>query len=108
VFNFLCEQIHMLEGGEIHVYSRNQENNTSKYPDIISRIPAILKEEITSCIIDSEAVAWDTEKQQILPFQVLSTRKRKVTGYRYYLLLQILPLRFHSPANGIVEIEIML
>lgn len=68
----------MLEGGDVNVYSRNQENNTSKYPDIISRIPSVLCEGTTSCIIDSEAVAWDKEKQQILPFQVLSTRKRKV------------------------------
>ncbi|XP_041095489.1 DNA ligase 1 [Polyodon spathula] len=82
---FTCEykydgeraQIHVLENGEIHVYSRNQENNTSKYPDIIARIPEVKKENVLSCIIDAEAVAWDREKRQIQPFQVLTTRKRK-------------------------------
>ncbi|RXM28714.1 DNA ligase 1, partial [Acipenser ruthenus] len=82
---FTCEykydgeraQIHILENGEIHVYSRNQENNTSKYPDIISRIPEVKKAGVVSCIIDAEAVAWDREKRQIQPFQVLTTRKRK-------------------------------
>ncbi|XP_064416829.1 DNA ligase 1 isoform X2 [Latimeria chalumnae] len=82
---FTCEykydgeraQIHILESGEVHVYSRNQENNTSKYPDIIDRIPKVKKDHVTSCIIDSETVAWDPEKKQIQPFQVLTTRKRK-------------------------------
>lgn len=82
---FTCEykydgeraQIHILENGEVHIFSRNQENNTSKYPDIISRIPQVKKESVRSCVLDSEAVAWDREKKQIQPFQVLTTRKRK-------------------------------
>lgn len=82
---FTCEfkydgeraQIHVLENGKIEIYSRNQEKNTSKYPDIVGRMPQVLKEHVKSCVIDSEAVAWDTKKKQILPFQVLSTRKRK-------------------------------
>ncbi|KAK9980046.1 hypothetical protein ABG768_013444 [Culter alburnus] len=83
--SFTCEykydgeraQIHILENGEVRVFSRNQEDNTSKYPDIISRIPQVKKENVRSCVLDSEAVAWDREKKQIQPFQVLTTRKRK-------------------------------
>nr|XP_048690785.1 DNA ligase 1 isoform X2 [Caretta caretta] len=82
---FTCEykydgeraQIHILENGDVHIYSRNQEDNTSKYPDIISRIPKVKKGSLRSCILDAEAVAWDPEKRQIQPFQVLTTRKRK-------------------------------
>lgn len=68
----------MKDNGEISIYSRNQENNTSKYPDIIARFKNTRKENVTNCILDCESVAWDNENKQILPFQVLSTRKRKV------------------------------
>lgn len=61
----------------MNIYSRNQENNTTKYPDIISRVDAVKRGGIKSCILDSEVVAWDEERKQILPFQILSTRKRK-------------------------------
>ena len=91
------------------MYSRNSENNTSKYPDIIEMLQEILnlkpskkaseksnsedknqnedagvesnKEvstKVKTAIIDAEVVAYDTENKVILPFQVLSTRKRKV------------------------------
>ncbi|EDW45301.1 GM13668 [Drosophila sechellia] len=63
--------------GEISIFSRNSENNTAKYPDLIARSTGLLKGDVKSYIIDSEIVAWDVERKQILPFQVLSTRKRK-------------------------------
>lgn len=67
-----------MEDKTVHIYSRNQENNTSKYPDIISRLDMCKGDNVKSCILDCEAVAWDSENKAILPFQVLSTRKKKV------------------------------
>jgi DNA ligase-1 len=70
-------QIHILKDGSMRVFSRNQEDNTTKYPDIIRRMPNAVKDNVVSAVIDSESVAWDTEKKIILPFQILSTRKVK-------------------------------
>jgi DNA ligase-1 len=75
---FTCEykydgeraQIHVLEDGSVAIYSRNAENNTAKYPDIVARLPLQLKPGIKSIVLDSEAVAWDREAKKILPFQV--------------------------------------
>ncbi|QNQ01438.1 DNA ligase 1 [Yarrowia lipolytica] len=81
---FTCEykydgeraQIHKTESGEMFVYSRNSEDMTVRYPDLVSIIPKFAGE-AKSFILDCEAVAWDRKQNKILPFQVLSTRKRK-------------------------------
>lgn len=68
----------MSDTGKISIFSRNQENNTGKYPDIIERIPKSICKNVKDFIADGEVVAWDKERKCILPFQTLSTRKRKV------------------------------
>ncbi|KAI9590856.1 ATP-dependent DNA ligase [Syncephalis fuscata] len=81
---FTCEykydgeraQVHFFDG-KIRVYSRNSENMSSRYPDIVEKMSKAAKATTRNFILDCEAVAWDLKKHQILPFQILSTRKRK-------------------------------
>ncbi|KAK6464297.1 ATP-dependent DNA ligase [Scheffersomyces coipomensis] len=84
---FTCEykydgeraQVHLLADGTIRIYSRNSEDMSQRYPDLISILREVLnsKEAGVSMVLDCEAVAWDRTNNKILPFQVLSTRKRK-------------------------------
>merc|ERR1719272_1414656 len=66
-------QIHVISIDNIKVYSRNSENMTEKYPDVIKVVQDSLCESVESCIIDSELVAYDQTNGRILPFQILST-----------------------------------
>ncbi|EGW31342.1 uncharacterized protein SPAPADRAFT_56206 [Spathaspora passalidarum NRRL Y-27907] len=83
---FTCEykydgeraQVHVLPDASVRIYSRNSEDMSQRYPDLISIITEFSKQqELHSMILDCEAVAWDRVQNKILPFQVLSTRKRK-------------------------------
>ncbi|KAH9456035.1 hypothetical protein Pst134EB_012254 [Puccinia striiformis f. sp. tritici] len=83
---FTCEfkydgeraQIHYLSDGSISIFSRNSENMSVKYPDMLDQLPRAIKKEITTnFVLDAEAVAWDRVTKKILPFQELSKRKRK-------------------------------
>ena len=67
----------MKQKGVVSIYNRNQENNISKYADIISSIEYACCDTAKNSILDCEAVAWDKETKEILPFQILSTTKRK-------------------------------
>ncbi|CAH00715.1 DNA ligase (ATP) CDC9 [Kluyveromyces lactis] len=82
---FTCEykydgeraQVHLCRDGSMKIYSRNGEDMTERYPEIDVKHYVKDLGATKSFIVDSEAVAWDQEQGKILPFQVLSTRKRK-------------------------------
>ncbi len=76
-YDGLRGQLHY-KNGDVQLFSRNLENMTQTYPDILK----LLKEKIdpnkvTSFIADSEIVAFDTQNKRILPFQTLMSRKKK-------------------------------
>jgi len=54
----------------VQIYSRNSEDNTGKYPDIVAMFPGALAEGVKSVVLDAEAVAFDPVHGKVLPFQV--------------------------------------
>lgn len=65
------------ERGVSNIFSRNSEDLSKKYPDILAKLPSWVKQGTKSFVLDCETVAWDTEEKKVLPFQQLMTRKRK-------------------------------
>jgi len=106
---FTCEykydgeraQAHLMSDGSVAIFSRNSENMTGKYPDLVAPLrdaaaaaAAVSSAasggagddgsasgssggvRVTNAVLDGEVVAYDTEKGTLMPFQVLSTRAR--------------------------------
>ena len=59
------------------IFSRNSEDLSKKYPDILAKLDTWIKEGTKSFVLDCETVAWDVEQKKVLPFQQLMTRKKK-------------------------------
>ncbi|KKA27132.1 hypothetical protein TD95_000391 [Thielaviopsis punctulata] len=59
------------------IFSRNSEDLSQKYPDVLNKLPAWIKPGTTSFVLDCETVAWDVAEKKVLPFQTLMTRKKK-------------------------------
>ncbi|KAK7064244.1 DNA ligase [Favolaschia claudopus] len=82
---FTCEykydgeraQVHRLPDGTVGVFSRNSEDMSKKYPDLMEQLPRCIKESTESFVLDAEAVAIDRATGKLMPFQELSRRKRK-------------------------------
>ncbi|KAJ6164152.1 hypothetical protein N7470_002824 [Penicillium chermesinum] len=63
--------------GLASIFSRNSEDLSKKYPDILGKLDTWVKDGVTSFVLDCETVAWDTVNKKVLPFQQLMTRKKK-------------------------------
>ena len=88
---FTCEYKYDGFRGQIHynkkktqIFSRNLEDMTETYPDIVEFIDKFIQEsaeknnkKLNSFILDCEMVAYDKKNDKILPFQQLTTRSRK-------------------------------
>ncbi|MDY6788644.1 MAG: ATP-dependent DNA ligase [Candidatus Nanohaloarchaea archaeon] len=68
-------QIHK-KGSEVKVFTRRLEDITKQFPDIVEAVEDLVDAE--RCIIEGEAVGYDPETGDTIPFQNLSKRiKRK-------------------------------
>ncbi|MEX1068436.1 MAG: ATP-dependent DNA ligase, partial [Patescibacteria group bacterium] len=66
-------QVHV-EGREVKIFSRNLENTTLMFPDIVE---AVQKLPAKSLIMEGEAIAFNPETEEFEPFQETAKRKRK-------------------------------
>ncbi|KAM3559401.1 hypothetical protein MY1884_003472 [Beauveria asiatica] len=63
--------------GVASIFSRNSEDLSKKYPDILAKLHGWVREDTKSFVLDCETVAWDMVEKTVLPFQQLMTRKKK-------------------------------
>ncbi|KAI1212440.1 ATP-dependent DNA ligase [Annulohypoxylon truncatum] len=63
--------------GVASIFSRNSEDLSKKYPDILAKLNTWVKDGTKSFVLDCETVAWDVDEKKVLPFQQLMTRKKK-------------------------------
>jgi DNA ligase-1 len=75
IHHYICSKTGNLK---TEIYSRNLENMTESYPDVVKYVEEkVRSEKIESFILDCEIVAFDSKTNKIQPFQVLTTRARK-------------------------------
>ncbi|MFH0850247.1 MAG: ATP-dependent DNA ligase [Candidatus Bathyarchaeota archaeon] len=82
-------QIHK-KGNRVQIFSRRLENITHMYPDAV----ALTREQVNAedAIIEGEAVAYDPDTGDDLPFQTLMQRRRK---YGIEEMMEKVPVRVY-------------
>ncbi|MCL6089736.1 MAG: ATP-dependent DNA ligase [Candidatus Thermoplasmatota archaeon] len=71
-YDGLRTQIH-LKDGNVRIFSRGSEETTKNFPDIVKHTLETFS--CTSCILDGEAVPYDSETGELYPFQTVSRRR---------------------------------
>src|SRR5262252_9790816 len=66
-------QIHK-DGERVSIFSRNLENMTEMCPELVAAAGGLA---VASVILDGEAIAYDPESEEYLPFQETMGRRRK-------------------------------
>ena len=66
-------QIHK-DGGEVAIFSRNLETMTGMFPELVA---ATNRLRVRSVILDGEAIAYNPESEEFVPFQETTARRRK-------------------------------
>ena len=82
-------QIHFGQEGFVRIFTRNLENVTSMFPDIVKSLPRGVKTK--EAILDGEAIGFDPKTGNFLPFQETIKRKRK---YEIDEKAKEIPLKF--------------
>lgn len=82
-------QIHK-KGDEVQIFSRRLENITYMYPDAVKLTTNHVKADYA--IIEGEAVAYDPDSGEDLPFQTLMQRRRK---YKILEMMEKIPVKVY-------------
>src|SRR2546430_5104562 len=72
-YDGLRVQIHK-DGEEVSIFSRNLESMTEMFPELVS---AAAKLDVANVILDGEAIAYNPETEEYVPFQQTTARRRK-------------------------------
>jgi len=80
-------QIHK-DGDKVSMFSRNLEDMTHMFPELIAGTLAQVKAK--TAILDTEALAYQPESEEFLPFQETTKRRRK---YKIEEMAKSLPLK---------------
>src|SRR6202011_3555750 len=72
-YDGLRVQIHK-DAGRVSIFSRNLESMTEMFPELVAAAAAL---EVDTVILDGEAIAYNPESEEFVPFQETTARRRK-------------------------------